>query len=59
MDTNQTGTFWDISRLEIIRHKSDYDDFYIASKEEAVEQIEVASEVVMLVSNYLKQKMFN
>ena len=35
-----------ISRLEIIRHKSDYDTFYIASKDDAVEQIEVAEEVV-------------
>ena len=43
-----------ISRLEIIRHKSDYDDFYIASKEEAMEQIEVADEIVRLVSEYLK-----
>ena len=43
-----------ISRIEIIRHKSDYDDFYIASKEEAMEQIEVADEIVRLVSEYLK-----
>ena len=43
-----------ISRLEIIRHKSDYDDFYIASKEEAKEQIEVAEEIVRLASEYLK-----
>lgn len=38
-----------ISRLEVIRHKSDYDDFYIASKEEALEQISVAGEVLKLV----------
>ena len=42
-----------ISRLEIIRHKSDYDTFYIASKVDAAEQIEVAEEVVDLVKNYL------
>ncbi len=42
-----------ISRLEIIRHKSDYDTFYIASKDDAAEQIEVAEEVVELVKNYL------
>ncbi len=42
-----------ISRLEIIRHKSDYDTFYIASKDDAAEQIEVAEEVVDLVKNYL------
>ena len=45
-----------ISRLEIIRHKSDYDNFYIASKEEAMEQIEAADEIVRLVSEYLKNK---
>lgn len=42
-----------ISRLEIIRHKSDYDTFYIASRDDAAEQIEVAEEVVDLVKNYL------
>jgi len=45
-----------ISRLEVIRHKSDYDTFYIASKEDAVEQINVAEEVVKLVKNYLLEK---
>ena len=42
-----------ISRLEIIRHKSDYDTFYIASRDDAAEQIEVAEEIVDLVKNYL------
>ena len=42
-----------ISRLEIIRHKSDYDTFYIASRDDAAEQIEVAEEVVDLAKNYL------
>ena len=45
-----------ISRLEIIRHKSDYDTFYIASKDDATEQIEVAEEVVKLVKKYLEVK---
>ena len=45
-----------ISRLEIIRHKSDYDTFYIASKDDATEQIEVAEEVVKLVRKYLEVK---
>ena len=45
-----------ISRLEVIRHKSDYDTFYIASKEDALEQIGVAREVVELVKNYFVQK---
>lgn len=46
-----------ISRLEVIRHKSDYDDFYIASQEEADEQIAVASTVVTLVEAYIKTRL--
>ena len=42
--------------MEVIRHKSDYDTFYIAGKEDALEQIGVAREVVELVKNYLGQK---
>ena len=45
-----------ISRLEIIRHKSDYDTFYIASKEDAAEQVSVAEEVIALVGNHLTLK---
>lgn len=45
-----------LSRLEIIRHKSDYDDFYIASREEAAEQIQIADEVYHLLSNYIIDK---
>lgn len=44
------------SRLEVVRHKSDYDSFYIASREEIVEQIDVASEVVALIESYMKEK---
>lgn len=44
-----------ISKLEIIRHKSDYDDFYIASKEEAEEQIQIASELHDLVEKYINK----
>lgn len=42
-----------ISKLEVIRHKSDYDSFYLASKEDAVEQVTVAKEVVILVEKYI------
>lgn len=45
-----------ISRLEIIRHKSDYDTFYIASREDAIEQVGVAEEVVKLIKCYLYEK---
>jgi uncharacterized protein (UPF0332 family) len=42
-----------ISRLEVIRHKSDYDDFYIASKSETEEQVMIAGNVIKLVEDYL------
>lgn len=45
-----------IARLEVIRHKSDYDDFYIASKEEAAQQILIAKEIGTLAENYLNSK---
>ena len=45
-----------ISRLEIIRHKSDYDTFYIASKEDAAEQVSVAEEVIESVRKFLVAK---
>lgn len=41
-----------IAEAEEIRHASDYDDFYIATKEEATEQIEVAEEFWGLVEVY-------
>lgn len=45
-----------ISRLEIIRHKSDYDDFYIASKDDASEQIETGKMVVALIESYILEQ---
>lgn len=42
-----------ISKLEIIRHKSDYDDFYIASKVDTVNQVAIAKEIVQEIRNYL------
>jgi uncharacterized protein (UPF0332 family) len=44
----------EISKMEVIRHKSDYDDFYIASQTEAVEQIMIAKKVIILVEAYLR-----
>lgn len=41
-----------ISEAEEIRHASDYDDFYIASKEESERQISVAAEFIGLVEKY-------
>ncbi|MEY8434024.1 HEPN domain-containing protein [Lachnospiraceae bacterium 48-42] len=40
--------------LKQIREDSDYDDFYIASKEEAHEQIETAKLVLEKIQEYLK-----
>ena len=41
-----------IGEAEEIRHASDYDDFYIASKEESERQIAVAEEFLLLVETY-------
>ena len=37
------------------REKSDYDDFYIASKEETMEQIENTKSVILAVKDYLSK----
>lgn len=41
-----------IGQAEEIRHSSDYDDFYIASKEESERQILVADEFIILAEKY-------
>ena len=46
-----------ISELEVIRHKSDYDDFYIVSKDEAEQQIHVAKEVVTLTREFVNKQL--
>ena len=45
-----------ISEAEEIRHASDYDDFYIASGEESVRQVEIADEFIKLVEKYSQNK---
>ena len=45
-----------IVEAEEIRHASDYDDFYLATKEEAEEQIQTAKELVKLVEEYVRQR---
>lgn len=42
-----------ISAAEEIRHDSDYDEFYIASKEETEKQIACAEELIKLVEKYI------
>lgn len=41
-----------IGEAEEIRHASDYDDFYIASSEEAERQIDAAREFIQMVEEY-------
>ncbi len=43
-----------IAEAEEIRHASDYDDFYIATVDEAQEQIETAKELIQLIEVYLE-----
>lgn len=42
-----------ISSLALIREQSDYNDFYIASKEESRQQVEIARELVETIRDYL------
>ncbi len=44
-----------LARLQQKREKSDYDDFFIASKSEAEEQIKAAKEIINAINNYLKR----
>jgi len=41
-----------ISRAEEIRHASDYDDFFIATREKSQEQIETAEELIKMVEKF-------
>lgn len=45
-----------ISSTSLIRNKSDYDDFYIAEKNETIEQIENAKVLYEAVEKYLNIK---
>lgn len=44
-----------LATLKQLREKSDYDDFYIASREKATEQVETATIILEDVKNYLDQ----
>jgi len=44
-----------IKESSYLREKSDYDDFYIASKDEAEKQLEKAKEFVSAVQEYMSQ----
>ena len=43
-----------IKNASIIRNNSDYDDFFIATKEQAEKQIEDAKKFLYAVKNYLE-----
>ena len=50
------GSLKKISEAKEIRHASDYDDFYIASREEAERQIAVADEFIQRIEKYCKEQ---
>ena len=45
-----------LAELEEIRHASDYDDFYIATKDEAIEQIETAEMLISKIEEYISNR---
>ena len=45
-----------ISTLALIREKSDYNDFYMASKQESQQQVEIVEELITLVREYLNKE---
>lgn len=45
-----------VSKAEQIRNSSDYDDFYVTSKEEAKQQVEDAIYMVEKVKKYFDNK---
>ena len=45
-----------LATLKQLREKSDYDDFYIAYREKAVEQVETARMVLNEIQDYLSQQ---
>ena len=45
-----------VKSASVLREKSDYEDFYIASKFETEEQLSNAMEFIKMVEKYLKDK---
>ena len=48
-----------ISKAQKVRHKSDYDDFYIVSKEETREQIKTAEDFIKMAEKYIEDQTKN
>ena len=45
-----------IAEAEEIRHASDYDDFYIATKSESIEMIDTAANLIKEIDEYVKKE---
>lgn len=45
-----------ISKAAKVRHASDYDEFYVAGKEETAKQIQAAKNVIDLVNKFIYEK---
>lgn len=45
-----------ISKAEIVRHDSDYNEFYLVMKDETIQQVETAEILLQAVEEYLKQQ---
>lgn len=50
-----TGDYKKVANAQRIRNNSDYDDFYIADKEECARQVEIAREFYERAREYLNQ----
>ena len=45
-----------IGKAEEVRHNSDYDEFYLVTKEESIKQVETAELLLTEIEKYLKEK---
>ena len=52
----KTDIFPKIALAEEIRHASDYDDFYIASRDESERQVMVADEFIQMIERYCVER---
>ena len=53
----KAGDYKRIANAQRIRNNSDYDDFYIASKEESEKQILTADEFIIMAEKYCREQM--
>lgn len=55
--TFSTKDYQVVAKAEQIRNASDYDDFYVASKEEAKQQVENAEYMVTKIEKYIRESL--